>query len=74
MAVSTMIGTAKKKNYTVWHFGLSRNARNEFVRQFTKQQMRYIAYLYENFSCFKKRFPPPLNPAVFFKRFYPRPR
>ena len=37
-AVSTMIGTAKK-NYTVWHFGLSRNPGNEFARQFTRQQM-----------------------------------
>ena len=28
-----------QKNYTVWHFGLSRNPGNEFVRQFTRQQM-----------------------------------
>ena len=27
----------KKKNYTVWHFGLSRNPENEFERQFARQ-------------------------------------
>ena len=37
MLVSTIIGTAK--NYTVWHFGISRNPGNEFGRQITRQQM-----------------------------------
>ena len=61
-----------QKNYTVWHFGLSRNPGNEFVRQFTRQQMWYIAYLYENFFCFKKKFLPPLDPVVFFETFLPQ--
>ena len=39
------------------------------MSQFTRQQMRYIAYLYENVFCFKKKFLPPLDPAVFFQTF-----
>ena len=62
-----------QKNYTVWHFGLSRNPGNEFVRQFTRQQMWYIAYLYENAFCFRKKFLPLLDPAgFFFETFLPK--
>ena len=63
-----------QENYTVWHFGLSRNPGNGFARQFRRQQMWYIVCLYENFFCFKKKFLPPLDPVVFSKHFYPRPR
>ena len=31
--------------------------------------MWYIAYLYENFFCFKKKFLPPLDPVVFLGTF-----
>ena len=58
-----------QKNYTVWHFGLSRNPGNEFLRQFTRQQMWYIAYLSDNFFCFKKKFLARIDPVVFFKTF-----
>ena len=34
--------------------------------------MWYIAYLYENFFCFKKMFLPPLDPVVFFETFLPQ--
>ena len=30
------------QNYAVWDFGLSRNPGNEFMGQFTRQQMWYI--------------------------------
>ena len=61
-----------KRNYTFWHFGLSRNPGNELVGQFKRQQMWYIAYLYESFFCFKKKFLPPLDPVfVFFEAFLP---
>ena len=59
-----------QKNHTVWHFGLSRNPGNEFARQFTKQHMWYIAYLYENYFCFKKKFLPPLDPVFFFRNIF----
>ena len=52
-----------QKNYTVWHFGLSRNPENEFARQFQD------AHLYENFFCFKKKFLPLLDPVVFLGTF-----
>ena len=62
-----MIGTAKK-NYTVWHFDLFRTPGNEFAGQFTRQQMRYIAYFMKTFLL-KKKFLPPVDPVGFFKTF-----
>ena len=61
-----------QQNYAVWDFGLSRNPGNEFVRQSTRQKMWYIAYLYENFFFFKKKFLLPLDPIVFFETWLPQ--
>ena len=63
-----MIGTAKKKTI---QFGIL------VFLETQKMNLRgnlQDAHLYENFFCFKKKFLPPLDPVVFSKHFYPRPR
>ena len=56
MAVSTMVGTAKKK-YTVWHLVFLRS--QEII--FKAVNVIYLVYFNENFFRFMKKFLPLLT-------------
>ena len=71
MAVSTMLGTAKR---TI-HFGILIYLETQEINLPGNLQDRQCDILYifmRNFFCFKKKFLPPLDPVVFFEKFLPQ--